>query len=448
MVAGSPSDEAATTLFQASSASQIDIANAIAVLPFANMSGDEDAEYLSDGLAEELLNVLSRIQGLRVAGRTSAFSFKGTKTTFAEIGRQLNVSSVLEGSVRMSGKRVRVAVQLVNVADGYHLWSQTYDRTMDDIFAIQDDIANSVVEELRSRLISKGPDSNLSTQVAAEVAGAAKGRAEDPEAHRLMLLGRHLAERRTSEDTAKAIGYFEQALEIDPQNAQCWLEKGYAQNFSAGHGFISYEEGYEAARTAAETALHLKADLAGGHALLARLKLNHDLDFRAADESISRALNLEPENVFVLQTAGFVIRRFGRFEESLGIGRRLLVIDPLNGFGLDNISESAYLSGMLDDAETAARRSLEISPQGVYKHALLALILSAKGRTDEARIEAASETGHSWFFWGRRGPTGAPRTSESAPPARDSLTATQAPRRGALHRADLHVNGGGDRKTF
>src|SRR5438445_6348173 len=124
-------DTTPTQVF-AASASPVDNTNAIAVLPFANMSRDEDAEYLSDGLAEELLNVLSRIDGLRVAGRTSAFSFKGKQTTFAEIGRQLSVSSVLEGSVRMAGKRVRIAVQLVNVADGYHLWSETYDRTMDD----------------------------------------------------------------------------------------------------------------------------------------------------------------------------------------------------------------------------------------------------------------------------------------------------------------------------
>src|SRR5258706_420496 len=165
-----PADATPTQVFGAN-ASATDNANAIAVLPFANMSRDEDAEYLSDGLAEELLNVLSRIEGLRVAGRTSAFSFKGTKTSFAEIGRQLNVSSVLEGSVRMAGQRLRISVQLVNVSDGYHLWSHSYDRTMDDLFAIQDDIANSVVEELRSRLTSKGPDSNLSTQIATEVDG-------------------------------------------------------------------------------------------------------------------------------------------------------------------------------------------------------------------------------------------------------------------------------------
>lgn len=393
-----PTDATPTQVF-AANVSHVDITNAIAVLPFANMSPNEDAEYLSDGLAEELLNVLSRIQGLRVAGRTSAFSFKGKQTTFAEIGRQLNVSSVLEGSVRMAGKRVRIAVQLVNVADGFHLWSETYDRTMDDIFAIQDDIAGSVVEELRSRLIGQDPDPDLSTQVAAEVAGAAKGRAEDPEAHRLMLLGRHLTDRRTADDLAKAVGYFEQALGINPQNAQCWIEIGNAQYSRAGHGFIGYEEGFEAVRAAAETALCLEPDLAGAHALLAKVKITHDLDFRGADESIRRALKLEPENVFVLQSAGSVIRNFGRSEEALEIGRKLLAIDPLNGATLQQVSQSAYLLGMLDEAETAARRALEITPKGVYKHAVLALILSERGCTDEARTEAASETNDVWGPW-------------------------------------------------
>ncbi len=439
-------NEAGTQLFSAGE-HRLDNTNAIAVLPFANMSPNEDAEYLSDGLAEELLNVLSRIQGLRVAGRTSAFSFKGKQTTFAEIGRQLNVSSVLEGSVRMAGKRVRIAVQLVNVADGYHLWSETYDRTMDDIFAIQDDIAGSVVEELRSRLIGKGPDPDLSTQVAAEVAGAAKGRAEDPEAHRLMLLGRHLADRKTPDDLAKAVEYFEQALDIDPQNAQCWLERGNTQIFRASHGFIGYEEGFEAARTAAETALRMEPDLAGGHALLTMVKLPRDLDFRAADESISRALKLEPENVFVLQAAGLVIRNFGRFEESLEIGRNLLAIDPLNAATLQLVSESAYLAGMLDDAETAIRRALEITPQSVYRHALLALILAAKGRSDEARVEAASETGHSWGLWATAIVEIAAGRTSDALAALDVLV-TQEPEGWAFQIAEIYASIGEIDRAF
>lgn len=393
-----PPNEAGTLVFPAGG-QRFDITNAVAVLPFANMSRDSDAEYLSDGLAEELLNVLSRIPGLRVAGRTSAFSFKGKQTTFAEIGRQLNVSSVVEGSVRMAGRRVRISVQLVNVADGYHLWSQTYDRTMDDIFAIQDDIASSVVEELRSRLVGKDADSDLSKQIAAEVADAAKLRAVDPEAHRLMLLGRHLSKRTTPDDIANAVRYFEQALEIDPENAQCWLEMGSAQTVRASHAFTSYEEGFEAARTAAETVLRLEPDHAGGHALLAVVQLNHDRDFGGADESIRRALKLEPENAYVLQKVGILLNWLGRFEESLEISRRLTEIDPLNGVALHNVGMSAYLFGLFDEAEIATRRSLEIAPQGVYIHALLALILATEGHTDEARTVAAGETGEFWRFW-------------------------------------------------
>lgn len=373
--------------------------NAIAVLPFANMSKDEDAEYLSDGVAEELLNVLSRIRGLRVAGRTSAFSFKGKQATFAEIGQRLNVSSILEGSVRMAGKRVRIAVQLVNVSDGYHRWSRTYDRMMDDIFAIQDDIANSVVEELRPRLTGKPANTDDSIKVAAEVAIAAKGRAVSPEAHRLVLLGRHIAERRSSEAMAMAMEHFQQALDIDPLNAQCWLEIGLVNNARAAYGLVGYETGFEAARTAAEAALALEPNNAAGRALLARVKLNHDRDFEGADRDIKLAMTLEPENAYVLQAAGYVACCLGRIDQSLEIYRKLTTIDPLNALALQTLSYSAYLAGSVDEAETAIRRSLEIAPDGVYRHALLALILLEQGNTTEARAEAAKETGEIWRHW-------------------------------------------------
>src|SRR6185295_5979359 len=155
----------------------------IAVLPFANRSHDEEDEYFSDGLADELLNVLAKIRGLRVAARTSSFQFKGKNDDISVIGRKLNVTTVLEGSVRKAGNRMRVSVQLVKVADGYHLWSETYDRTLEDIFAVQDDIAQSVVKELRSTLLGETQDAGASGE--AEVSRAAKGRSTDPEAHRL-----------------------------------------------------------------------------------------------------------------------------------------------------------------------------------------------------------------------------------------------------------------------
>jgi TolB-like protein len=208
--------------------------NSIAILPFVNIGNDPDIEYFSDGLAEELLNVLSKIRGLRVAARTSSFSFKGKSTTVSEIGQALHVVSVVEGSIRMSGGRMRIAVQLVNVADGFQLWSDTYDRKIDDIFAVQDDIAQSVVGELRSRLLGEETPDDLTKQVIIEVAQASKGRSDVPEAQRQMLLGRYLLDRTTPDDTAKAVAHFNEAVELDPNFALCWAELGRAYSVQAG----------------------------------------------------------------------------------------------------------------------------------------------------------------------------------------------------------------------
>lgn len=379
-------------------ADQIDNTNAIAVLPFSNMSRDDDAEYLSDGLAEELLNVLSKISGLRVAGRMSSFSFKGKQATFAEVGRQLNVSSVLDGSVRMSGKRVRISVQLVNVADGYHLWSETYDRTMDDIFEIQDDIAQSVVSELRSRLVDQTVPPDLSNMVAVEVADAAEGRATDPEAHRLMLLGRHFAARNTCEDLASAVEYFKKSLEIEANNPQCLVELGLLDIVRASHGFVPYERGFTDALSVVEGALRLEPNLATGHAVLSRIKITYLLDFAAADESIRRALELAPEDPFVLRSASNVIRLFDS-REALTLARKAATLDPLSIGALQTVAVSAYYAGEFRESEVAGRRSVEVAPDGIGAHAFLALALAAEDRIEDARIEAASEPGGFWRGW-------------------------------------------------
>ncbi|HEY7006340.1 MAG TPA: adenylate/guanylate cyclase domain-containing protein, partial [Sphingomicrobium sp.] len=195
------------------------ITPSIAVLPFVNRSHDEEDEYFSDGLADELLNVLAKIRGLQVAARSSAFTFKGKGATVAEVGRTLNVATVLEGSVRKAGNRMRISVQLVNVTDGYHLWSESYDRTLEDIFAVQDDIAQSVVRELHSRLLSEADDARAAAEATTQVAAAMKGRATDAEAHRLYLQARHFLARNNREDQAKAIEYLKQALDRDPKFA-------------------------------------------------------------------------------------------------------------------------------------------------------------------------------------------------------------------------------------
>lgn len=374
--------------------------NAIAVLPFANLSRSEDSEYLSDGLAEELLNVLSKINGLRVAARTSAFAFKGKQASVEEIGRALHVSSVLEGSVRMAGNRVRIAVQLADVQNGYHLWSQTYDRTMDDIFAIQDDIAQSVVGELREKLVGGDSSSGARHKVAAEVATAVKGRAADPEAHRLMLLARHLTQRINEADVTKGVEYLEKALAIDPDYAMCWFELGRAFNLASNYGWYSLDTDFEKTEAALKKALELDPDLAEGHARLAQIRFSRDMDVAGAEEGLKRALALEPENIIVISACAFVDRDLGRFEKVLDYCRRMKAIDPLNPGGSATAAYVSYLSGDLDEARSAYQRVLELAPQRVAIHAHLALVYLRQKRTEDALAEALLEPENTiWRYW-------------------------------------------------
>jgi TolB-like protein/tetratricopeptide (TPR) repeat protein len=373
--------------------------NAIAVLPFVNMSRDQDIEYFSDGLAEELLNVLSKINGLRVAARSSSFSFKGRQITVAEIGRALNVASVLEGGIRMAGNRMRISVQLVKVADGYHLWSETYDRTMDDIFAIQDDIAQSVVAEIRTRLLGEEGGSGANRRVVSEVAEAVRGRAANAEAQRLMLLGRYFLDRTTREDTSRAIGYFKEALEIDPGYALGWAELGRAYSIEAGRAWVPVAEGFERSREAAEKALSLEPDLAEGHAQLGRVQLVHDWDFRAAEVSYRRALEIAPGNSSVLDGASVLAYKLGRLDEALDLSRRVLAQDPLSAAFWHNLGLTAHAAGRLEESEKAFRRALEFAPQRFVTHALLALVLQERGNGEAALAEAAAEPDEFWRLW-------------------------------------------------
>jgi TolB-like protein/cytochrome c-type biogenesis protein CcmH/NrfG len=398
-----PSDylpgDSPTRLFTAPGSAPAPASNSIAVLPFVNMSRGDEGDYFSDGLAEELLNVLSKIRGLRVAARTSAFSFKGKQITVAEIGRTLNVSSVLEGSVRLAGDRVRISVQLINVGDGYQLWSEKYDRTMDDIFAVQDDIAESVVEELRARLEGDNTDSVVKRQVASEVAVAVKGRAEDPEAQRLMLLGRYLLDRTTREDTAKAIDHFREALAIDPGYALCWAELGRAYSIQAGRAWVPVEEGFSCSRDAAERALALEPELGEAHAQLGRIKIAHDWDFTGAEESYRRAIKFAPGNSSVLDGAAVLAYKSGRLAEAIDLSRRVLAQDPLSAAYWHNLGLACHAAGDLAGSERAYRRSLELAPHRNVSAALLALVLNEQGRTEDAFAAAAREPDEFWRLW-------------------------------------------------
>lgn len=364
----------------------------IAVLPFVNRSRDEEDEYFADGLADELLGTLAKIRGLRVAARSSAFTFKGKEATVAEVGAALKVATVLEGTVRKAGGRVRIAVQLVKVADGFQLWSETYDRTLDDIFAVQDDIAQSVVKELRRALLGELGDSRASGEARAEVAAAAKGRGESGEAHRLFLQGRFLVDRLHKDDVAKGVEYLKQALAIDPAHALAWacLARAYWQQ--AGYAWMPLAEGAAQARAAANRALALEPDLVEAHLALGGLQMSYDWDWSAADASYRRALSLAPGQADVLRAAASMARDLGRLEEGLTLSRRAVEQDPLSAGGYSGLAASYRALGRWVEAEAALRRVLELSPQRVGTHMVLSNVLYYQGRLEEALAEARRES--------------------------------------------------------
>ena len=261
----------------------------IAVLAFANRSASADDEYFSDGLADELLNVLAKIKGLRVVARTSSFAFKGKSDDIATIGAKLNVATLVEGSVRKSGNRVRVSVQLVKVADSAHLWSETYDRTLGDIFAVQDDIAQSVVTELRSALMSDKPNQAAEMNVIAEIARAANDRSDNSEAQRLFLQGRYLLGRKSEAELMRSIDYFRQAVALDPHFALAWAWLAQAYCDAGGLGTAPLHEAYANANAAASQALALAPDLVQAHMAMASFQIGYQWDWASAKATIQRA---------------------------------------------------------------------------------------------------------------------------------------------------------------
>ncbi len=363
----------------------------IAVLPFANRSASADDEYFSDGVADELLNTLAKIRGLRVAARTSAFHFKGKDATIADIGRALNVATVLEGSVRKSGNRVRISVQLVKVEDGYHLWSETYDRTLDDVFAVQDDIAQSVVKELRTTLLGETADSDASGKARAEVGRAAKGRGTDPEAHRLYLQGRHLLDQRTYESVLKAVDYLEQAVARDPGFALAWSELARAHWNAGGQGWAPRAESFARALREAERALALEPDRPEAFAQLAYVKVFADLDWRGAEASVRRALALAPGNPTVVHRAANVIGINGHIEEALALFERAVEQDPLSAKSHHNLALYHGALGHAAEAARCYRAALELTPNRAGTRGELAGALVELGRIDEALAEAERE---------------------------------------------------------
>ena len=374
----------------------------IAVLAFANRSASADDEYFSDGLADELLNVLARIKGLRVAARTSAFSFKGKSTTIAEIGRMLNVATVLEGSVRKSGNRIRVAVQLVKVSDGYQLWSESFDRTMDDIFAVQDDIAQAVVKELRTVLMHEDGGAGLDAAISAQVAQVAAGRTNNAQAHALFLHGRFLIRRFAPSDLLSGIQCLRDALGNDGGYAEAWAWLSFGLSRAAGYGMLSMQDANSEALTAAERALALDPNSVAGLVALFVHENFWGWNWPRALEAAEQALRIAPDDADVCVSASLLMLSVGNLARALTLAQTGVLRDPLNaeahacvGRVLDALERPAT------EVEAAYRTALEISPQGVSYNSFLAMALSEQGRHDEALQICALERSASFRLEGQ-----------------------------------------------
>jgi serine/threonine protein kinase/Flp pilus assembly protein TadD len=375
---------------------------AIAVLPLADLSANKDQEYFSDGLTEELLLVLTKNPKLQVTSRTSAFSFKGTKTDLKTIANKLNVTHVLEGSVRTAGEDIRITAQLIDVATDSHLWSQTYDRQMADIFAVQDDIAGSVAGALKVAL--EGAESPAAQQTNPKAYNAyLQGRyffERPPEAYNAYLQGRYFFERLTREDLEKAAGHFQQAVQIDPNYARAWVGLSAVHSRQATFGFVPLDEGYAKARKEAETALRLDPYLGEAHGRIGWIKLFYNWDVNGADATYKRALQLEPSNADVVRGAAVLAFTLGRFDEAIALSLRSIELDPLRPIVHSNLGLFYYYIGRWQEAEQAVRKALELNPQSPNSHVVLGRIYLAQSKFEAALDEMRKEQGPVWHAMG------------------------------------------------
>jgi len=339
------------------------------------LSPGRDQEYFSDGLAEELLNSLVKIQGLHVAARTSSFQFKGKNEDLRVIGQKLNVANVLEGSVRKQGQRVRISAQLIQVSDGFHLWSEAYDRDLTDIFAVQEEIARSVAGSLKVTLLGEKAPSPPATSV---------------EAYNAYLQGKYFYARPSKENLERAIAYDEQATRLDPSYAPAWAALSRTLGFQAGaYGPV---QDYRRAREAAERALALDPNLADAHAAMGHIKQEYDWDWTGAETSYQRALALEPGNAENAQDAADPAATLNHFEEALALCRRAVELDPLRASAHHALAFNAWWAGRLDEAEAAIRKALELDPRYLWLHTVLGRIYLARSRPQEALAEAERDT--------------------------------------------------------
>ena len=351
----------------------------IAVLPFLNLSSDKENEYFSDGLAEEIINALTRIANLRVTARTSAFVFRGAQEDVRKIGETLNVASVLEGSVRKSGNRVRISVQLIGVADGSNLWSERYDREMTDVFEIQDEISHAIVEKLRVKLAGDSTDGNINS------GHIVKRYTENLEAYDLYLRGRYELYKMTREGLDASKNLFEEAIRLDPRYAPahdglayCWYSEGFL-------GFVAPKDAMPKAKAAVRRAIELDETVAEAHATLGVILALYDWDWPGAEREMMRSIELNgaspgSRDVF----AFYYLRPVGRIAEAVTEVQNALSLDPLSILFRVHLGFLYYLQRNFEHSVAQFRKVLEMNPQYYLAHAMMAPVYMQTGHFDEA----------------------------------------------------------------
>jgi TolB-like protein/tetratricopeptide (TPR) repeat protein len=350
----------------------------VAVLPFVDMSEKKDQEYFSDGLSEELIDMLTKVPNLQVPARTSSFYFKGKQASVADIAKALSVSHVLEGSVRKSGNKLRITAQLIRVDNGYHLWSETYDRQLDDIFKVQDEIADAVVTALKVSLLG------------GETPRAAPTRST--EAYTLYLQARSIAAGRIEEvDYGAAMHYLQQAVTLDPNFAAAWAAVAnlLVDEFS-WYGSRPWQEVQAEGFKAAAQALKLDPKLSDGHLAMAKILL-FGRDWTASEVEYARALELDPGNADALRWKSYLALALRKYDEELQLAQSAVSHDPLNSWNFAGLAAALSANGRLAEAEAAYRRALDLNPTGAGLHAMLGDVLLAKGDPAAALAEIERE---------------------------------------------------------
>ena len=344
----------------------------IAVLPFADMSPEKDQEYFCEGMAEELIDALARLEGLRVSARTSAFQFRGKGYDLAEVGAKLKVRTILEGSVRKAGNRLRINTQLINAEDGYHLWSERYDRDMDDVFAVQDEIARSVVEKLKVKLLGETDAPLVTRQV------------DDVEAYNLFLKGRFHGSKMTEDSINRALEYFAEALAREPRYARALVGIGQAHSL---RGILSIEPPRSAmvkSEAALREALTIDDSLAEAHSALGHNLFWYGWDWDGAEKAFQRALQLDPNHAPALTAYGTLLACLRRGDEGIRLAQRAVDVDPIEPFYCHMLASALGLAGHFNAAIGQAHRTLELDPTYIGAFWILGMASIGLGKYQEA----------------------------------------------------------------